>query len=171
MTVPYVHSGYERRADDNYQTLDSRCIDALLATWPVTGRIVDCCAPQGSGIVDRLVALGHDAHGAADAFGDFKADWIVTNPPYKRGLVDEIAEAAIARVRERETQGAAFLMRANWDFAASRAGLFDRRWYAGQTRMRFRPYWSAERKSSPIHNFVWHVWQSTDGEPVVRYWP
>ena len=98
---------------------------------------------------------------------------IVTNPPYSRGVVDAIADATIARVRSGQVLGVALLMRANWDLAQRRAHLFALPEYAGQTRMRFRPWWSEERKAQPIHNFVWHVWAGhrPGAEPVVRYWP
>ena len=132
---------------------------------------VDCCAPQGSGIVTRLNELGRDAHGADDALGSFQADWIVTNPPYQRGLVDRIATACLDRLRLADVRGVAFLMRANWDLAACRAQLFYRPWYAGQTRMRFRPWWSEDRSAQPIHNFCWFVWQRWPHEPITRYWP
>ena len=170
--VPFVHSGYARIADDNYQTVDGRCLDALVATWPLSGRIVDPCAPQGSGIVDALSAKGFAASGASDAFGVHDTDWIVTNPPYDRKVVDSIAEWCVGHVRQGLCQGAAFLMRANWDFAVSRAKLFEAPFYAGQTRMRFRPWWSKDRTASPIHNFVWHVWlrEPPQPEPVVLYW-
>jgi hypothetical protein len=165
VTVPYVHSGYERRADDHYPTIGGRCVEALLATWPIEGSIVDCCAPQGSAIVNQLLDAGHDAHCIADAFAAFKADWIVTNPPYQRGLADRIAQSAVVRVGSGAVHGAAFLMRANWDLAQVRAEIFASDLYRGQTRMRFRPWWSDDR-------YVWHVWSLGAGdEPVVRYWP
>lgn len=171
MSVPYVHSGYERRADDHYPTVDGRLLEALQDTWDIGGRIIDCCAPQGSGIVDWLRSNGLDAHCEPTAFGGEPADWLVTNPPYLRGLVDGIARVALARLRRREVHGVAFLTRASWDLANCRADLFERPWYAGQTRMRFRPWWSEDRKAQPIHNFCWHVWMpGPRGEPVVRYW-
>lgn len=171
MTVPYVHSGYERRERDHYPTIDGRLVDALLDSWPVHGLIVDCCAPMGSGIVDRLRELKLNAHCATDAHYPVRCDWIVTNPPYKRGLVDEIAEDIVFQLECDMCIGVAMLMRANWDMAACRAKLFSRPNYRGQTRMRFRPWWSDERKAQPIHNYVWHVWTDGEGEPVVRYWP
>ena len=171
MAVPYVHSGYERIADDNYQTVDSRCVQALVETWPINGCIVDCCAPQGSGIVAWLKDNGHDAYCARTVEECFGAGWIVTNPPYKRGLVDDIASSIVAGVRNGDIEGAALLMRANWDLAACRAELFADPLYRGQTRMRFRPWWSEDRKAQPIHNYVWHVWTTGEGEPVIRYWP
>lgn len=171
MAVPYVHSNYERRADDHYPTIDGRCVQALVETWKLSGRLVDCCAPQGSGIADRLKELGYDAYCAGMVNFIDPADWIVTNPPYARGVVDEIAEAAIERLQWREVKGVAFLMRANWDLAIRRSELFDLCLYRGQTRMRFRPWWSEDRKAQPIHNYVWHVWTAGEGEPVIRYWP
>jgi hypothetical protein len=168
--VPYVHSGYERRPDDHYPTIDTRCVDALIDTWEIIGAVVDCCAPNGSGIVDRM-GPGWEAHctASADDFG--LGDWVVTNPPYLRGIVDEIASKVVAGVRSGKLDGAALLMRANWDLAACRAALFADPLYRGQTRMRFRPWWSEDRKAQPIHNYAWHVWAQGKGEPVVRYWP
>lgn len=172
--VPYVHSRFERRAQDHYPTIDSRCVDALLDTWPVFGEVVDCCAPQGSGIVDALNASGGfsgKAECASTADAPFKANWIVTNPPYARGIVNEIAQVIVSRVASGNISGAAMLMRANWDLARGRADLFEPPWYAGQTRLRFRPFWTNERTAQPIHSFVWLLWSKWNGEPVIRYWP
>ena len=169
--VPFVHSRYARRADDHYPTIDGRCVQALVETWPIGGVIVDCCAPQGSGIVDWLCDHGHDARCAGTVDFSGHADWIVTNPPYKRGLVDEIARQAVHHCQQGRVQGVALLMRPIWDLAACRTGLFDLSLYRGQTRLQFRPWWSEERKAQPIHNFVWHVWAQGEGDPVVKYWP
>jgi hypothetical protein len=169
--VPFVHSNYERRPDDDYQTIDARCVQALVDTWPVKGAIVDCCAPNGSGIIYALHRLGHlTACCAASVDSAPAADWIVTNPPYLRDVVDRIASGILSEVRSERSTGAALLMRANWDFAARRADLFADPLYRGQTRMRFRPWWSEDRKAQPIHNYVWHVWTLGEGEPVIRYW-
>jgi hypothetical protein len=171
MSVPYVHSNYERRDQDHYPTIDSRCVHALVETWNVCGMIADCCAPQGSGIVDELRRLGYDAHAAPEVTGTAAVPWIVTNPPYDLRIVDQIAGEVVARLERGFHKACAFLMRANWDLAARRAELFASPLYRGQTRMRFRPYWSEERKASPIHSYVWHVWAPGEGEPVIRYWP
>jgi len=171
MTVPYVHSRFQRREHDHYPTLDSRCIDALLDSWPIRGLLVDCCAPTGSGIVDYLRSHGFEARCAPDAHAPIKCGWIVTNPPYRRVLVDQIANDVVFQVRCGLADGAAMLMRANWDMAACREALFADPLYRGQTRMRFRPWWSEDRTAQPIHNYAWHVWAEGQGEPVVRYWP
>ena len=59
-----------------------------------------------------------------------------------------------------------FLKFCGLDLSTQQSGL-----YRGQTRMRFRPWWSGDRKAQPIHNYVWHVWAPGVGEPVIRYWP
>lgn len=171
MTVPYVHSNYERIEGDNYQTIDPRCVQALVESWEIRGTVVDCCAPNGSGIVTDLAARGYWATGLSNYIEPYGCDWIITNPPYNRRVVDDIVEYAVHKVREEEIYGAAFLMRANWDFAACRKYVFSPPYYRGQIRMRFRPWWSEERTAQPIHNYVWHIWQPGSGEPIVRYWP
>lgn len=172
MTVPYVHSGYARKENDDYQTIDGRCIDALAETIFLDGKIVDICASHGSGIVSRLVEKGYNAEGSPQAFNVLEdAKWIVTNPPYDRAIVDRYAEHAIAHVQAKKVFGAVFLMRANWDMASSRARLFDTPFYKGQIRMRFRPWWSEERKAQPIHNYVWHIWANGFSASLIHYWP
>ena len=36
-TVPFVHSGYTRRLNDHYPTIDPRCVQALVETWRIDG--------------------------------------------------------------------------------------------------------------------------------------
>lgn len=172
MTVPYVHSKYERIKDDNYQTVDPRCVRALLDCVIIKGHVVDCCAPNGSAIVDELAKLGVNVDGAGDAFSDFHADWVVTNPPYDRKIVDKILYRQIERVMNKEITGFATLMRSNFDFAKSRFEMFDNTYYAGHVKLMFRPWWSEDKKAQPIHNFVWHIWRNDKmfDLPVVLYW-
>ena len=171
MKVPYVHSNYPRIENDNYQTVDPRCVQAFVEWIPIKGEIVDCCSPNGSGIVTQLQALGFNARGETDAFGDWLADWVVTNPPYKKGLVDTIVAEQIVRVQNKEFYGFAALLRTNFDHAKTRKEMFENSSYYGQIKMCFRPYWTEERKHSPIHNYVWHIWSQDAGQrPVVLYW-
>lgn len=174
MKKPYVHSNYPRKANDDYQTVDPRCVQGLVGTIYISRqeRVVDCCAPNGSGIVEELQRLGYISYGVDDAFGDIKAAWVVTNPPYKRPKVDQILERQIERVKKGEIVGFAALMRNNFDFAKSRWDMFTNTLYAGQIHLMFRPYWVEEKKSSPIHNFVWHVWRNdvVFDRSVVIYW-
>lgn len=175
MGKQFVHSGYARKAGDNYQTVDERCVQALVETLDPKGRLVDICAVQGSAIVNQLRGLGYDAHGAPEAFVHHECSWIVTNPPYDLSVVDKFVEHALAHVAAGETTGAAFLMRANWDFSSRRAKFFDSPLYMGQIRMRFRPWWTESRIAQPMHNYVWQLWtRQIDGPlegPQVFYWP
>ena len=170
MNKPYVQSNYERKENDDYQTIDPRCILALADTIKLWGRVVDCCAPNGSGIVKGLNDIGIHAEGKDDAFGYIKAEWIVSNPPYKKGLVDKIINAQLDRLGE--VEGVCMLLRNNFDFAKSRWDMFAANpFYYGQIHMLFRPKWFTDDRASPIHNFVWHIWRlRMSGKPVVEYW-
>lgn len=174
--VPFVHSGYERKENDDYQTIDPRCVAALVQSVTLCDYITDICASHGSGILDQLAQHGFEhLRGMEDAFGPYPGgNWIVTNPPYDRKIVDSFVSRALDLIKNRKAYGACFLMRANWDLASSRAKFFDNPMYYGQVRMRFRPWWSEERKAQPIHNYVWHVWKHrTSGKegPRIMYWP
>jgi hypothetical protein len=50
--------------------------------------------------------------------------------------------------------------------------MFESPFYFGQIKLLFRPWWSEERKSQPIHNYVWHIWTHERLQnhcPVVLY--
>lgn len=178
MPNKFVQSGYDRIKDDDYQTIDKRCIQALVDSVRLHGIIVDCCANQGSGIVDELIEKGFDAKCGVNAFQDvILADFGVTNPPYVRGYVDQILNRQIQRVADKQHRGFFALLRANFDFAKGRKEMFaDNKFYVGQIKMCFRPIWvepvEGEKKVEPIHNFVWHWWSNeTHGkDKIVRYW-
>ena len=156
---PYVHSNYERVPGDHYPTIDKRCIYGLLEYFEPKGLSVDVCAPDGSGIIDTLKECGFRGECKGDAFADaLSMEWIITNPPYERPLVDNIIRRQIQRLEAGEVYGLAILLRANFDFAKSRVDMFDHRLYAGQVKLRFRPWWSESRKAQPIHNYVWQLW-------------
>lgn len=172
MTKPYVNSGYIRKENDDYQTIDPRCVRGLLDCVLIDGHVVDCCAPNGSGIVNELSKQGINADGVEDAFATIQAKWIITNPPYRRDIVDKILLAQIERVRAKEIVGFASLMRSNFDFAKSRFHMFSDVYYAGQVKLMFRPWWSEDKKAQPIHNFVWHIWRNDKyfDNPIILYW-
>jgi hypothetical protein len=175
MPNPFVQSNFPRVPGDYYPTIDRRCVYGFLEHFQPRGLVVDPCAPQGSGIVNTFLECNYLAAGFPDAFGEFGAEWIVTNPPYERPLVDEIIRDGIRRVMSGEVVGAAYLLRSTFDHAASRAHLFEHAYYDCQIKLRFRPWWSDDHSKQPIHNFVWHVWArgpaayNTEGLPVVLY--
>lgn len=168
---PYVHSNFERVKDDYYPTIDKRCVYGLLEYITPQGVCVDVCSPNGSGIVDTLEECGFPAYGIGDAFTDkVNAEWIVTNPPYKRVLVDRIINRCILRVIDGEVYGVAVLLRSNFDYAKSRWDMFHNAYYYGQIKLLFRPWWSKEHAKQPIHNFCWHIWTTNFNDyPVVHY--
>lgn len=126
MKVPYVHSNFARVEGDYYPTIDDRCIKGFLQHFQPIGLCVDPCAPDGSGIVNTLIELGYGAIGLPDAFEkSIIAQWIICNPPYKRGVVDEIINRQIERIYAGEVEGVAMLLRSNFDFAKSRALCFQ----------------------------------------------
>lgn len=172
MNKPYVQSNFERRVDDDYPTIDPRCVDALLNCIyvPEGSVIVDCCSKNGSAIVEQLLEKGFQASGVTDAFSEFKAQWIVTNPPFKKGIVDKIIWKQINNLVG-NADGLAVLVRNNFDFAKSRYEMFNHPYYFAQIHMMFRPWWSEDHSQSPIHNFVWHIWKrDNDDMPMVLYW-
>lgn len=177
---PFVQSNFERKENDDYQTIDQRCVQGLIEKWGISkNRIVDCCASHGSGIVTALNKFGYIATGCEDAFSDkIDASWIITNPPYKKKLVDEILWKQIDRVSTGEIDGFAALLRAQFDYAKGRSEMFSTNdCYAGQVKLCFRPIWAepipGEKKVEPIHNYVWHIWTKYEedrNEPITRYW-
>lgn len=175
---PYVKSNYPRVPGDYYPTIDPRCVNSLLQCVSIRKDLVifDVCAPQGSGIIDALQEKGRfNSFCKPDAFEKFiAADWVVTNPPFTRPLVDQIIERQIERVRHNEVSGIACLLRSNFDHAKSRQRIFkDEPLYFGQIKMLFRPLWFKVKKKGPIHNYVWHIWhhslEGRAGSPFVMY--
>lgn len=175
-----MNSGYQRLPDDDYKTIDPRCTYAFLEVFRPMGNIVDVCAPSGSGIVDTCRALGFSAIGIANPWADFRADWVVTNPPYKpQELVNGIVWRQIERVMCGEIQGFASLHRWQFDHALTRQKFFKKNvFYYGQIKTMFRPKWVTDeqveaegrKKHQPFHPFIWHIWTYENyGSPVIHY--
>jgi hypothetical protein len=182
MTNPkMMNSGRPRIKDDDYKTVDPRCVLSLLEYFPLNGKIIDPCSPTGSGITDTLkIAMrfaGKEVEGSSDAFSDHKCDWIVSNTPYKRPLVDQMLNHFINELKwGNVTTGIALLYRTNFDHASTRRIFFRfEPHYYGQIKMMFRPRWfeKHEGDKTPFHNFVWHIWlkeiASYNSDPIVMY--
>src|SRR3990167_3938394 len=170
----FIRSGRTRIEYDNYQTIDPRCVLALVSLIKLSN-VVDVCSPNGSGIVELLKFAGVPACGISDAFQDnINADWIVFNPPYKRGIVDRIVQRQLDRIENKEVKGVALLVRTQFDHAKTRWNMFAANTeYAGQIKMLFRPKWFEDGESTPIHNYVWHIWgeyKISGYPPRVWYW-
>lgn len=170
MSTPFVKSSFDRVPGDYYPTIDKRCIDGFLQHFQPEYKIIDVCAPDGSGIVDTLIERGYDARCAPDAFADMLfTQWIVTNPPYERGLVDRIINRQIQRLVDGNADGLAVLVRSGFDFAKGRADMFSHSFYAGQIKLTFRPWWSTNHTAQPIHNYCWQIWLRKPQNPP-RVW-
>lgn len=173
----FYYSRFSRVEDDDYKTVDKRCVYSFLEHFRPMGKCVDVCSPTGSGIVTALSELGYDAHGIGDAFasGVF-AEWVIFNPPYKRPLVDQIITRQIKRIKDGDIGGAAVLVRSNFDFAKDRVAMFEKEpLYYAQIKMLYRPLWFEKRSDvteSPKHQFVWHIWKSEGRQgahPITLY--
>lgn len=172
----FVRSGEVRLADDNYQTVDPRCVNALALTFPKilkSQTVMDSCSPQGSGILNWFDGMGVHTSTCADAFSkDYHCDWDIFNPPYKRDIVDRIIYARLENMSEGRTRGGmAALLRTGFDHAKTRVGMFRNNLnYAGQIKMLFRPMWFIDTNITPIHNYVWHIWLVDNFGKPPRVW-
>jgi hypothetical protein len=172
----FVRSGRERIKDDNYQTIDPRCTQALVETLRLTGGITvaDCCSPSGSGILDYFEGTNVETKTCDDAFVDrLDCDWNIFNPPYKRGEVDKIIYRQIQRLADGDTRiGIAILLRTSFDHAKTRQPMFKNNpLYAGQLKMLFRPIWFTDGDSTPIHNYSFFIFsRNWNKPPQVWYW-
>ncbi len=173
----FVRSGEPRLADDNYQTVDPRCVEGLVEVMDINSwqNVIDSCSPQGSGILRYFENTSIQASPCADAFSkDYYCDWDIFNPPYQRGLVDRIIHARLENMNVGKTRfGVAALLRTGFDHAKTRVSMFkDCPSYAGQIKMLFRPFWFVDTTITPIHNYVWHIWLADNlGKPPrVWYW-
>jgi len=128
MTNPkMMNSGRPRIKDDDYKTVDPRCVLSLLEHVLLKGKIIDPCAPTGSAIVDALTMAGRDVVGCANAFEALPCDWIVSNTPYKRPLVDQMLSYFISELHCGNVKsGIALLYRTNFDQASTRQKFFKK---------------------------------------------
>ena len=153
----FTVSGYPRIENDNYQTVDSRCLDSLLEIYDFEGPILDpCVSPEGeSQLVTQLIDRGYKAVGGS--LYDHNCNSVITNPPYKRDVVDKIAAEILYQVQSGQLKWAALLVRSGWDQAKKRQYLFNDPAFTGLVRLTFRPWWTSSRKAQPIHGYQWVV--------------
>lgn len=171
--IAFVHSNFDRLPDENYQTVDERCVRGLYESWPFPTPLYEPCSPQGSGIADAWpgsVILGTSAFERPPAGVKSAA----TNPPYKP---HKLCTAIVGHIKQWVQEGhiivGAALIRANWDYAVSRNKLLSGAPYAGTVKLCFRPRWfeKKEGEKGPIHNYQWIIFDSRHfGEPITRYW-
>lgn len=175
MTFRHI-SEHERRPLNFYPTPEelTRAILPRLERFKHGGSILEPCC--GDGAISKILnEAGHivrsydienygfeGCHGIENFLDrktvrkDCKA--IVTNPPYdKRGnLTVEIVRHAI-KLMEANRGSVFMLLRSNWNTASTRRDLYEHP-FVGKHNMLWRPYWTEERKASPMHNYSWFEW-------------
>jgi len=167
MNRAFVISNFTRHEFDHYPTVDDRCIKSLLAAYPdIPMPALDpfCNGTEPTRLFPAVNGTLRDMKGRFQS--------VITNPPYKKSIVDDLMQTVITAVAEGDIQVAAALMRISWDCAKTRASYW--RWpFACSLRLQYRPYWSEEpATASPIHNYQWLIFDrriSHEKEPVVRY--
>jgi hypothetical protein len=127
----------------------------------------------GDGNISKVLkAAGYDVYSTdivehkekyADKIIDFlEESWydidydIITNPPYNVSL--RFLKNAL-KITEKNKRVVAFLLRNEWDCAATRTWLFqDNPAFSHKIVLTKRPRWIADTKISPRHNYSWFVW-------------
>lgn len=111
----------------------------------------DGCCPEGP---DYPMSMSDIA-----TYKGFRPDAIISNPPYGKDAERAVRHAL--RLMEPERGFVAFLMRHEWDAAASRADLFDHPAFFAKITLRHRPRWIADSKGAPRFPYAWFIWDWT----------
>ena len=158
MLNPYVASNFPRFPDDDYRTIDDRCLAAFRLAWDVPRGSVDPYTRRSGTKLGPIPAVNED-----DLQGS-QIRAVITNPPYRRPDVDTIHGKLIGYVADNTLDMAATLMRVQWDCAKSRAAYWG--WpFAASIKLQFRPWWSENRAKQPIHSYQWLVWDRRHAGP------
>lgn len=176
-------SGHERLPADIYETVDPRCLAALLSVWTPHAEIWEPAAGNGrlvrgleergyrvfpSDIVDRGTVpglrrcdfLAHSMAPTLELMGFMGRPYsIVTNPPYSEQ--DEFVARAL-KMTIWSCGSVAMLLRHEWSCARSRHVFLNHPAYDAKVTLTFRPFWfepeAGKRGASPRHNYAWHIW-------------
>jgi hypothetical protein len=180
------NGAFERVSGDRYYT-EAWVTEALLdrvrfrgTIWePACGRgdMVEVLRRYGYRVVASDIAgaeLGCGGARAADFLttpplctGEFS---IVTNPPYT--LAEQFIRAALRLTRAGGGM-VAMIMRNEYDCAASRRDLFERRAFTTKLVLTRRPKWVdalAPHSASPRHNFAIYLWDHRHRGPARIAW-
>jgi hypothetical protein len=184
MTV--VASGYERQANDLYETPEwvTRALIRSIGfnagndvVWePAAGnhKIADVLRAAGATVrTSDIATYGREHDLAFDFLGgegvDFGARHIITNPPYGKGNRDAVKFARLAL--QRCSGVVALLLTAKFDFGKTRADLFrDNPRFIAKIALLDRIQWfEGEHGSTEDH--AWFVWGSRDNRaPASLLW-
>ena len=179
-------SRFDRLANDNYFTLDSRwLIPALLSKVRIEGPVLEPAAGVGHMVIELrrlgLNVVASDLHAYEDplvpdiavrdlrqlaSLRNFK--WVVTNLPYRH---QDTLGAHLVELGARDGCSVALLTRAEWITAGARHELIHSNAnFAGVVHLTSRPRWSEISVASPRHNFFWVVWSADPRSPGADGW-
>lgn len=174
-------SGYERIANDLYSTpvwvTEVLC---HMITLPSVVWEPACGTGQMSAVLEEHTSVVstdlHTYNYGGDGINFLTTDvWpvgcgaIVTNPPYSDGKAEKFVRRALEIAIPRKAM-VAMLLRHEWDCAAERGDLFDRRDFAAKITLRKRPRWIDGTTESPRFNFAWFIWKPDHrGVPAALY--
>ncbi len=183
MTV--VASNYARAENDLYQT-EPWATEALLRRFPMAGRHVweasagnhlmaDVLKESGALVCTSDIAVYDRAHTMEYDFltdaplTEYKAQNIITNPPYGKGNRDAVRYAELALRRCKGT--VALLLTAKFDFARTRTHLFrDNPRFTAKINLVDRIQWFPG-ESTGTEDHAWYVWTTKreTADPVIFY--
>lgn len=175
-------SGHARVPNDFYGTVDTGCTYALLSFLDAQGRgvagktvwepaagqghISKVCRLRGAEVVESDIAPQTEDAVRFDFttgdrphldFGDKGADFVITNPPYKRAVIDAFMSRCVALANAGKT--CALLMRNEVDSAGTRHKFFTGcPVFDTKLTLLWRPRWIAGSTGSPRHNYAWFIW-------------
>ena len=177
-------SGHDRVENDFYGTIDTDCTRVLLdflarrgtsvlrrTVWEPAcgqGHISKICRLYGATVFESDIAPQVPGAATFDftQAEDFTCagfnlpanpDFIFTNPPYKRELIDAFMSKCVMYAKDYGIT-CAMLMRNEVDSAVTRTKFFrDCPQFDTKLSLLWRPRWIANSKGSPRHNYAWFI--------------
>lgn len=164
------HSGFERIAQDRYETPDkvSATILPFIPRYARCGWEPACGSGRMLRALERggLMMVGTDIDQGLDFLLAAHTPLasvrlIVTNPPYRRGLAQQFVEHAIELMRPVDGV-VAMLLPFQWDMAQERAHLFEpHRAWRRKVGIRHRIRWFEGTDGNPRGFHCWMIWDWT----------
>lgn len=204
MPVGKHGSDYERMPRDLYET-PAWVTDALvphlmapdqLSVWEPaagSGKMADALLAHGYDVYQSDIELLHNLSATGkrglQASCDFlkrtslpvidnRTPAIITNPPYKRGVVDKFVRHALKLTQPYDGM-VAMLLKVDFDCGSTRADIFENHpAYLGKVVLTRRIVWfDSGNKNGPKENHAWFIWDwrriRTQAEsvplPTIRY--
>jgi len=183
MTKPYLvdrgmmNSGFARRPNDIYATIDDRCVDHLNKVWPLRGRsYIEPMAGYGDLIKqigkhggrceyasDLIDHPGRDPHIIPDVDvydiprNDFLGKTVITNPAFvnQRNLVRHFLDQAAL-------EWLVLLLRSSQMHVRDMQPCLTSGQLYAVVPLPFRPIWvplDVQKNRGPRHEYAWFIWQ------------